>query len=327
MKNDLTSIVECIKENHYFTLVSHVSPDGDNIGSMISLGLALQNMGKDVILINSDLTPSKYDFMTDRIPIANTLEQHNSKRVTVYLDCTDSSRVGETLASEFSEIAKEKPIVNIDHHISNTSYGELNLIDPHASATGEIVYYLLQELNVEIDQHIATAIYTAIMTDTGSFRYQNTTGKTLRIASELLDLGANLDVINESVYETVEFENICFLAKAIAQIDRTDDGQICWIKLKHELIEEFNYKDTSAIEGLVGYTKSVAGVKIGILFTEMTPGVVKISFRSKGDMDVNQLASKFGGGGHQRAAGCKINGALEKAVAEVIAEAQKMVAR
>lgn len=297
---DLNEMAHILNQNDNFILISHINPDGDNIGSMVGLYLALKQKNKNVKVINADSTPKKYQFLTKCCPIGSLNELENIKGPIITLDCTDLSRTG---IKDIDKIASMHLIINIDHHISNKYFGNYNLVDAHAAATGEIIFNLIKSMEVDITPEIATALYTAIMTDTGSFRFTNTTAFSLETAGFLLKSGADLAVINTAVYETYSLEYMRFLGFALGQLELSEDGKIAWIEIKQEMLDKFNTKKDES-EGLVNYAKSIDGVEVAFVINQLPDNSYKVSFRSKGNVDVNKIAGNFGGGGHQKAAGC-----------------------
>ncbi|MDW7674306.1 MAG: bifunctional oligoribonuclease/PAP phosphatase NrnA [Bacillota bacterium] len=299
LSQEINKFKELVNNENDFILISHVSPDGDNIGSIVALALGLQQLGKKVVAVNTDPTPSKYRYLTDFFPIFERGTLENLQGVLITLDTTDMARTG------LEEALTYPKIINIDHHISNSQFGDINIVDTEAAATGEIVFKLLEHLQVAITRDIATGLYTALMTDTGSFRFSNTTSYTHNTAAALLEAGADLELINSQIYETVSLSSLKFTAAALNKLQINQQGTVGWIELDDSLFEKFavNYDEG---EGLVNYVKSVSGVEVAFILKELKEREIKISFRSKGLVDVNQIAAKFGGGGHKKAAGCHI---------------------
>jgi phosphoesterase RecJ-like protein len=311
----LEQIADVIKKQKEIALVSHIIPDGDAIGSALALGLALQNLGQKVQILNPDGVPKIYTFLpgSDLLSTKFTI----IPKTIILLDCSDIDRIGPLKYS----LSKEDQIINIDHHISNTFFGSLNFVDTSASATGEVVYKLIKHLDTEITSEIATCLYTAIVTDTGSFQYENTTDETHLIASKLLSLGTDLSVIRRFLWESVPLKSIQLLAETLKTLEIGCQGKIAWISLPFETYHQYGV-NAEYIEGLVNYPKSIEGVEIGIFFKEIEPGKIKISLRSKTKIDVNKLAQKFGGGGHKRAAGCILETPLRNAIDTVVIKAK-----
>lgn len=313
-KNDIEEILNKTKS---FLVVSHDMPDGDAIGSVLAVGKALENLNKDVILFIGDEIPDKYHFMYGSDKIITDGEISYIPPVLFVLDCGDLSRV--KLKKEFFS---KKTIVNIDHHLSNSYFGDINIIDINACATGEIIFKLFKELNIEIDLDIATAIYTAILTDTGSFRFSNSTPDSHLIAAELIKSGVKPEKISREIYEKRSIEGLKILSKALECLNVSKCGNYAWTFITKEMLAETGAVE-SDLEGIINYVREIKGVEIGILFKQVSDSVVKVGFRSNEWVDVRQLAVKFSGGGHKRASGCLIRGKLGDVINLVLKEVEK----
>jgi phosphoesterase RecJ-like protein len=235
----------------------------------------------------------------------------------VMVDSTDMERAGEGF-SQWRE--KTRMVINIDHHVSNTRFGHLNLVDSRAAATAELVYAVLERMPVTITPAIATCLYTALATDTGSFQYENCTATTMRLAARLMELGADLSLIREYLWDRKPLASIRLLAAVLPTLTLAYDGRVAWLTVSRAALEAAGARPEHA-EGLVNYPRSIAGVEVGLLFRELPGGLVKVSLRSKKIVDVNAVAARFGGGGHRRAAGCTVKGDLDTIVAMVVASA------
>ncbi|MBS4024844.1 MAG: bifunctional oligoribonuclease/PAP phosphatase NrnA [Clostridia bacterium] len=322
--NELNKLADIIKSSEdNYVLISHVGPDGDNIGSLVGLALGLLQLKKKVTVINADPTPKKYHFLEKCISISAAKEYKKQDGNLIVLDCPDLKRTGlsEDAISSFSRV------VNIDHHISNILFGDINLVDTSAAATGEIVFKLLQKLNIDFTPDISTPLYTAIMTDTGSFRYENTTGFSLETGAFLINHGADLNKINVEVYETFSPASIRFMAAALKKLEIAQIGTIAWIIVTNEMYKQFGVNEDD-FEGLVNYAKSIAGIEVAFLVKEGEDSTLKVSLRSKGVIDVNEIAAKFGGGGHKKAAGFMTGdySNYESLVKDILFETSKMLA-
>lgn len=321
-RGDIEKAVEILRRAQKILLVSHAVPDGDSIGVLLGLGLGLEAKGQEVIMAMPEEVPALYRFLPGWEKIKKCTEIESIPDTVVFLDCTDTERAGNELVQRL----KENPpffLVNIDHHVSNQRFGQINLVEEKAAATAEIVYELLQSLNVEINSSIAVALYTAIATDTGSFRYSNTTPHTHRLAAELLERGADLNLVRKHLYEMRPLESLYMTREALKTLQTTADGRIAWMVLTQEVLAQAQSADYYGyLEGLINYPRSIKGVEIAIFFREIEPGIVKVGFRSKEDnVDVNLLASQFGGGGHQKASGCTVNGEINAVVEEIVSKA------
>jgi len=314
MMTDILKIKEVIKNSQKITIISHYNPDGDALGSQLALARGLEQLEIETNLVNKDPIPDSYHFLKNWECIKPIEEILNLTAVIICVDCATWERTGYLK----EQLIGEKTIViNIDHHISNSNFGHLNWVDPNAAATAELIYDLLGLLQVKIDQIIATSIYTGISTDTGSFLYENTTATTHTVVSDLINRGADINLVRNNYYENINLSKINLLKYGLNNLSFTADNQICWAVLNKDVFNNANAADADA-EGLINHLKNISGVEVAIIFRETPSDTIKISFRSKKWADVNQLASKFGGGGHPRAAGCTITGSLDSVVDEVI---------
>jgi phosphoesterase RecJ-like protein len=317
---DILKIKDAINKSKDLTIVSHYHPDGDALGSQIALALGLKQLGIEVTMINKDPVPDTYRFLEkwqSIKPLDNNIEL---TPVVIFLDCATLERTGYPK----EKLLNGNPqVINIDHHISNNKFGHLNWVEPNAAATAELVYDLLGLLQVKIDKDIATALYTGISTDTGSFLYENTTATTHLVVSDLINRGADLNLLRLNYYENISLSKMNLLKYVLNNLNFTSDNKICWVPIKSDVFNSFNASDQDA-EGLINYLKNITGVEIAIIFREITPEEVKVSFRSKKLVDVNLLAKEFGGGGHPRAAGCTINDELNRAIPLVLTLAESI---
>ena len=304
-------------ENIY--IVSHVQPDGDNIGSCLSLALAIRKIKKEVFILKVDETPSDFLFL----PGIDMIKDYNGKNEIDLLIAVDSSDI-DRLGKNKKLINSAKTVINIDHHVSNTNFGDIDIVDSKASATGELIYKIIKELNIEIDKDIATCIYTAISTDTGSFMYDNTTSQTHEIASKLIDYGADKESINLNIYQNRSLERTQLFIKSLNSLDMYFDNKVAIIKVTQEMLKETNttMEDT---EGIISFVRDMEPVEIAILMKEINDEVTKISIRSKRYVDVAKLTSVFDGGGHKKAAGCTINKPILKVDKVLLTEIEKVI--
>jgi len=316
--NSYQEVATALKEHHKIAIVCHVNPDGDCIGSMLGLGLILRAMGKEVTLISEDTVPGVYDYLPGIQGVVGA-DSLGGQEMAVFVDCSDIERAGEKVAGRITGIPL---VINLDHHVSNRQYGHFNLVDAGAAATGEIIYHLLKELAIPLTRDVAICLYTALVMDTGSFRYDNTTGQTHRIAAELIEAGINVFDINKYLFEEVPLATLRVIQLGLAGLQVSPCGQLAWMKLTDRDMLRIEAKDEH-IDGLINYTRMIKGVEIGILFREQGEGLVKVSFRSKGRVDVNLLAGEFGGGGHPRASGCRLKVPLAQAEKQVIDAASR----
>lgn len=315
----MKEVIDIINSHSKFLITSHIDPEGDSLGSQLALGGLLERRGKVADIVNEDKVPDNYSFLPGVEKIKSKLER--DFEVAIFLDSAEVSRVGKV--GNLIDF-KDKVTVNIDHHISNTNFGDVNWVEANSSSCGEMVYRLFKELNEEIDEEIALNLYTAIFVDTGSFRYSNTKPQTHRVAAELLNYSIKPEVIFEKVYETNSALEVKLLGLALSQVCLTPDNKICWVKVTREMLKRLKV-ELKKTDEFTNFAHSIVGVEVAILFTELRENEVKVSFRSKGKVDVNRLAQSFGGGGHRRASGCRIKGTLKEAEKIVITKAKEIL--
>lgn len=319
--NDLAKIARAIKKGDDYLLVGHSIPDGDCIGSLLGMYLGLLNLGKKVQILLQDPVPVIYRYLTGSEAVLHPEQLREPFQNVIFLDCSDPERTGNTVPGIVRNI---KHTVNIDHHHSNTRFASLNYVDEHASSTAEIVLELLRKLKVEISPEIANALYIGIFQDTGGFQHNSTSSSTFRAAADLREKGADLDEIKLRLFESKSRAEIMLLCLALKNMNFTTNGKIAWMIL--------NYDDVNAIgaidicpEGIINYALTIKGVEVGLMFREISPGLIKVGFRSKGTVDVAAIAAEFGGGGHRRAAGARHDGTMEEAEREVVFAVESVV--
>jgi len=299
----IRQIAEIIKKGRAFLVTSHVRLDGDAVGSELALYEALKSLGKEAVVYNQDRTPQMYAFLPDAGVIVNRLGPLDGFDAVFVLDCSEIERMGE----EAPRIAGIRRIVNIDHHISNDRYGHLTLTDPEASSTGEMIFRLIDGMGIELTRDMAVNLYTAILTDTGAFRYSNTGPKTFAVAGRLLEKGADPAWIAQMVYETFPAVKIRLLGRALSTLEFDWQGRIAAVTVSKKMLEDAGAQ-WEHTEGFVEYPRSIEGVQVAAFFSEISEGLYKVSLRSKGRFSVEEVARKFGGGGHINAAAWRIQG-------------------
>ncbi|GAB6137608.1 DHH family phosphoesterase [Halanaerobaculum tunisiense] len=319
--NSLAEIIQFIKEEDSFLLTSHIGPDGDNLGSTLALKLILEQIGKEVQVVLADTIPDCFSFL----PAIDQIVEYSPALdfdydVVCILDASNQDRVGAV-----AELIAGQPVINLDHHQDNTYFGDYNLVQ-EVAATAEIVYQLVTAMSqVNLTPALAQALATGLLTDTGSFRYANTTAQTHQIMADLLKYEVDTSYIARKVFGTNSYESLKLRGAVLQNLQTDQTGQIAWLKVDQELLEETGatWDDT---EGLVGYPRSLAGAEVGVLFKEQAPEEIKVSLRSNTFLPVNQVAHQFSGGGHPRAAGCLLEVSLEEAETKVITALQEALA-
>ncbi len=323
MKSHHKEAANTFWKNNEFLITSHLHPDGDAVGSLLGLGLALKSLGKRVVeLISPHPISEHYQFLpgSEFIQLPGNLTKQRFD-VGIVLDCTELNRAGK----ELEKILRNcENVVNIDHHISNKNFGNVNIVDPGAAATGEVIVDILKEMEIQITPDVATNLYVALITDTGSFQYQNTTPKSYRTAAFLLEHGAAQGQIQQFLNEHRSLTSLRLLEKSLGTLSISENGLTAWMTVSQKFLHELGGKIEDC-EGFINYPKSLVGVEVGILFKELNNNEIKVGFRSKNFLDVNQLAACFGGGGHERAAGCTIWGPLKEVERKVIQTTEKFL--
>jgi phosphoesterase RecJ-like protein len=292
----------------------HISPDGDSIGSSLALVHALRKVGKEAFIVGVDPIPQIYRFLPDWDRWLLSWDRVEGEwDLSCFLDCGAVDRAGAALPA----VAKGKLILNIDHHATNTLFGDENWMDFSAAAVGELAYRLLKEMGLPIGADEAVCLYTSIVADTGGFRYSSTTAATHRIAAELLEAGVKPYDVAAQIFENETPGRLALLGRALADLQVDPSGKIAWITLTQRIFKETGATEEEA-EGLVNWARSLSGVEVGLLFKETAEGPIRVSFRSRFMVDVGALAKSFGGGGHARASGCTLYGSVEEAQRRVL---------
>lgn len=298
-----------------FLVVSHVQPDGDAISSTAAVGWLLNKLGKRFAMYNDGPIPSRLSYLwgSGEIATAESKVPGAKFRNVILVDCADYDRCGGAK----SWFAEDAELLNIDHHSTNDGFGLVNLLQFEAAATAEILFDLIRAFNLPLDADSATAIYTGLMTDTGGFRYSNTSAHVMSIAARLLEAGADGPALAERLLERMSMEQMLIIRKSLARLTFSDDGRIGWLWVEGSDLAETGAKNED-LEGLVNFPRNVEGVEVGLLFKQLEPGSVKVSLRSAGLVNVAEVAREFGGGGHVRAAGCRLACELPEAIGQVV---------
>lgn len=310
--------IKQIQENENIYIVSHVQPDGDNIGSILALWMALKNIKERVFILKTDEIPSDFLFLPN-INIINEYSHDDNIDLLITLDTSDESRLGKNK----DLLNQAKTVINIDHHISNNNFGHINIVDSNAAATGELVYKLINRLKVPIDKDIASCIYTAISSDTGSFMYDNTSVETHEIAAELIRTGIDKGNININLYQSRSIERTMLFIKALETLKLYFENKVAIVKITRSMVEEANAKMEDT-EGIVSFIREIASVEVATILKEFNEEEIKVSMRSKRYVDVSSLCANLGGGGHIRAAGCTVNFPIDIAEKLILNELEKV---
>src|SRR5215216_2075470 len=305
LQSEQDKVIAEMRDVHKFLLTTHENPDGDVLGSLLAMHWILEQLGKDSLMYMSPdefPLPWEYRNWTFDARLAGTPPDDVAERTIVFLDCGNIDR----MPVDFLQ-AEGLHILNIDHHHDNTRFGTVNLVDPHASCTAEIVWHLAKELGAEITPRIADALYTGLVTDTGKFMYENTTPEAHRMAAELLEAGVEPHAVYRRLYEDLPFRRLLLLQRALASIERHDGGAITISHLVKDDYEQTGAQETGS-EGVVDHLRAVEGTAVAVLVRELLSddrdGMRKVSLRATDNrVDVSRIAREFGGGGHPQAAG------------------------
>ena len=315
----LSQVVELVEKKDRFAITSHVRPDGDSLGSSLGLYWLLRALDKDVEVTMRDIAPHAYQQLPGAAAIRVTPSVDRPYDAVFVIECSDIDRPG------LIDLEKQF-VVNIDHHSTTALFGAINWIDSTASAVGEMIYNLCKATGVRVTKEIAECVYTALLTDTGSFHYSNTTERTFKIASELVRTGVKPAKTAEAIFGSYQWPKIELLSLVLATAKRDETGHIAWMEQTLEMQEQTRASEEDA-DGFVNYPLSVEEIEATALFKECSPGVYRTSLRSKGDVNVAKVAEQFGGGGHRNAAGCTLKGNLESVERQVVPLLQDAIKR
>ncbi len=312
-------IAKTLRKSRNVLIVCHVGPDGDCLGSAVALQLALRHLGVDAVVGSADGVPETFLFLpgVDRIV---TTPPSTPFDAGVAMECSTLERAGVFAPA----LAASKVLINIDHHLSNAGYGHLNYWDTTAAAAGEQTYEVIRALGVPLDAAIAQALLTAVVTDTGVFRFPSVTAHILRLAATLIDAGAAVHPVVERVYETKTLGGLRLLGIALTKAQVSGDGQIIWSVITPEILATAG-ATSQETTGIVGGLRQLRGVRVALLF-EVVPEGVRVSIRSREGVRSNVIAEALGGGGHAGAAGFTASGDVADVVAKTLLEVQKELA-
>ncbi len=310
MRNDPVSLIsKKIIESERIVITSHLRPDGDSICTALALSFMGEFLGKEVAIINRDNTPFPFNNFPDieKVQIGDIAPQHFD--MIIFLECANVSRSGQDNLDNYFK-------VNIDHHHSNDYYADINWVNPNASAVGEIVYELGEKLNLQFTPQIASHLYCAIVSDTGSFQFSNTTAKSFEVCHRLVNNGADPIKISDLLFNNNLPEKIKLLGRVVSTLQMNEEGNIAVITMFKEDLQSLNLRETDT-EDITTIARSIKGVELVLFFKEMDKDTFRISIRSKDTANAAVVAEKFGGGGHVHAAGFTVSGKYEKLLKEI----------
>jgi len=314
----IEKIAEIIRNNKNVAILPHVSADGDALASGFALGLALRKIGIEPKIVLEERIPWVYEFLPGREMSALYDGQDIPYDLVIAVDTGDLNRLGKRLGI----FRAANNTVNIDHHTSNTRFAGLNHVSVESAATGEIIYELIEIMNIEIDKDIAICLYTAISSDTGGFRFSNTTPLTHHIAAKLVEKGLNIAKISRRIFDEAALEKVKLMGMAINTLQLLEEGRIAVIEVSLEMMKKTGAKEEDC-DGLANIGRNIRGVEAAVVLRETDNNEVRVNLRSNEWLDVAEIAVRFSGGGHKRAAGCTLKGSIEHAKTMVIDEIRR----
>ncbi len=307
---DLKKAAEMLKEADNILILTHANPDGDTLGSGFALLRALLKLGKKARLINNDEINGKFSYLSEGVEIAEFTEEF-----IVSVDTAEVKLLGDSVGAKYGE----RVGLSIDHHGISRLFAESTFCESESASCCELVYLVIKEMGIEIDPQIASCVYTGMSTDTGCFRYSNVTPRTHRIAAELIEAGADHSRINVRMFETKSMNNIMLERMCLDSLRSFADGKIALIAVTKAMLDECN-TDKSALDAIKPITRQIEGVEIGITVKEEDGDKVGVSIRSSENYDAAKICAHFGGGGHERAAGCQFSGKTVEEVSGIVVD-------
>lgn len=316
----VNSIANVLSEGRSFLLMTHKDPDTDAIGSLLALGKALLDAKKEIVLLTEKPVPAVYRFLKGADKIVQGFDSGKDFDAVVALDCSEIERIGCFPGC----LEGRRPLINVDHHETNPLFGDLNLVDPHGSSTGELVFNIIKAADFRLNYEIAENIFAAIQADTGSFRYDNTSSKCLAVAAELLDYGVKPWEISRKMMDEYSLSRLRLLEMALGSIEFHHQGKVGMMTISLDMFQKAGACESDS-ERLVDYPRFVSGVEIAALIRERDKDDYKFSLRSNGRANVAELASRFGGGGHAMAAGFEGHGSISVLKKDLMKEAVRFL--
>jgi phosphoesterase RecJ-like protein len=310
------AILKAVREGERFLVCSHSRPDGDAVGSVLAMGMFLQQLGKRADLVTADRIPAAYRKLPGAGAIRTALRVHGPYDAAILLECDSFERTRLRGLESFM-------IVNIDHHASGHDWGHLNWIDRQAASVGELVYRLIRAAGAAITPEIATCLYTTLLTDTGGFIYGGVRASTFALAEQLVLAGANPIRISQDIYFSTPTSKLLLLGSALNNLHR--EGRLAWLWITHNDMVRTCAAEEDC-EGIVNYALSIADVEAAVFLRELPEQRIRMSLRSKGKVNVAAIAEQLGGGGHENASGCTVDGPLPRALDEILSELRPLVA-
>lgn len=320
--NSISDIVAVLRRETAFLVVSHASPDGDAVGAMAAMGFLLRRLGKVYRLYNASGMPEDFDFLSMPGPVTTEvpLDEDLSRAWVISLDCGDLHRVGPALAAKVDR----SRLINIDHHLGNPGFGAVNWVDPTKCSTGEMIAALAAAFGMAPEGEFGAAVYLSLVTDTGNFSYDNTTPECMSLAAQIIRLGLRPGIFNALVQNSLTERRLRLMGRVLNGLKLADHGHIGLIRISQE---DFAATGTNSLDadGLINTVRRLRGVLVAASLRQDGPAEVKFSLRSSGEVNVQQVAASFGGGGHKNAAGGTILASLDEAEAKLMAALEPLV--
>ncbi len=312
----IAEILQVFRSGEQFLVCSHSRPDGDAVGSMLATGMLLRQMGKRVDLLTADRIPAIYRMLPDADDIRTVLRVHGPYDAVVLLECDSLTRTRLHGLEQFF-------VINIDHHLTAREFAQLNWIDREAASVGELVYRLVKASGATVTPEMATCLYTTVLTDTGGFSYGSITASTFALAYQLILAGANPVRIAQDIFFSTVTSKMLLLGKALSNLKR--EGRLAWLWVTHnEMVRSCASEEDC--EGIANYALSIAGVEAAVFLRELPERRIRLSLRGKRAVNVAAVATRLGGGGHESAAGCTLDGPLARALEQILAELRRELA-
>lgn len=315
-----TEFLQTVQEAEHIVMFTHVGPDGDALGSLTAMGQVLSAQGKQVTMVVDSSIPPRFAYLPMIEAVQAKLSTDTSFDLIITLDCGDEFRMGKP----FDQLQQKTPLINIDHHITNTNFGTLNWVNPQATSTTEMLYELFMSLDIPLTPDIATSLLTGMVTDTLGFRTPNVTANTLKISGELMDAGAELALITQQTLNLQPLSTARLWQVGLNHM-KLEDG-LMWTSISREERSRAGHRGDSS-SGLVNFLADVDRAAIGVVLLEMDDGMIRVGFRSQPPYDVSVLATELGGGGHPQASGCTLEGPLSKAEVMLVDKCKELIAQ
>ena len=322
VEETLREVARLVEKHQRFLLTTHRSPDGDGIGSASGLANALRAMGKDVTLYSADVIPKRYLFIPGSERWVTTLAADARFDVSMVLDCASLERLGPDMPGP----GRRGVLVYLDHHATPGKGADVYFNDETSPAIGEVVYRLLREVGHKLTADVAEGLYASLVSDTGSFRYSNTSPQCMRCAADLLETGIDPWRTSSNLFESDPVERTRLLAKILATLDVSPDGKCAVLRASKSMLDETG-ATWDMVDGMINHARAIAGVEVAVLFSDLGDGTQKVSFRSRGNVNVAAVAQVFGGGGHFNAAGCTVAGDIAKTQARLYEAVREAIAK